>query len=86
MGWASGSSLAEEVWCLVRGFIPADKREKVAREVVDAFRDMDCDTMYEAETLMDDADLVEDDDLDDDDEEEYDDFDDDDFLDDDDDL
>ena len=55
MGWASGSSLAEETWGLVRRHIPLDKREEVANQFIAVFEDMDCDTMDEAEQLIEDA-------------------------------
>lgn len=55
MGWASGSELAERVWGEVREFIPDDKRKNVANEIIDAFEDMDCDTIDECEQLVKDA-------------------------------
>ena len=58
MGWASGSPLAEEVWESVRKYIPEKDREIVAGKVVNAFMDMDCDTIEEAETLWADANLL----------------------------
>jgi hypothetical protein len=69
MGWASGSELAEEVWELVREYIPKRKREQVAKDLVNIFEDHDCDTMEEAELLMEDAGL---DDPEDEDDEEHD--------------
>lgn len=56
MGWASGSELAERVWGDVRKYIPDTERQAVANNVIDAFEDMDCDTMEECEQLMQDAD------------------------------
>jgi len=56
MGWASGSELAEEVWLAVRDYIPEGReRALVARTVIDAFENCDCDTMDEAEVLCRDA-------------------------------
>ena len=72
MGWASGSAIAEAVWATVSPFIPVKHHEKVAKELVELFENEDCDTMYEAEELMDAAGLLEDDD-----EEDFDDEDDD---------
>jgi len=57
MGWASGSAIAETVWDAVRKHIPKDKRQKVAREIVEVFESEDCDTMDEARRLMKDAGL-----------------------------
>ena len=59
MGWASGSELAEDVWDVVRPFIPMEERKKVARSIVQAFENRDCDTLDEAETLIADAGLPE---------------------------
>ena len=55
MGWASGSSLAEKVWVVVRPFVPTEDRREVARHIIDCFEDEDCDTMDEATTLWKDA-------------------------------
>jgi len=55
MGWASGSSLAENLWDLVREHIPEKKRTKVAQAFIDEFESMDCDTIMECETLCLDA-------------------------------
>ena len=56
MGWASGSELAEQVWSLVRDYIPeGNQRALVARQVIDEFEGYDCDTIDEAEPLCKDA-------------------------------
>lgn len=55
MGWASGSELAENVWLLVREYVPEGKRPRVAKQLIEAFRDHDWDTVDEAETLAADA-------------------------------
>ena len=55
MGWASGSSLAESTWDLVREHIPKTKRAKVAQAFIEEFESMDCDTIMEAENLCKDA-------------------------------
>ena len=58
MGWASGSSLAEEVWDAVRKLIPASRKKmQAARKIIEAFQDCDCDTIQECERLCDDAGL-----------------------------
>ena len=56
MGWNTGSAIAEDVWTLVRKFIPSEVRPDIARKVIDRFEDADCDTMNEAEQLTRDAD------------------------------
>jgi len=51
MGWAGGAMLAEEIWDIVRGYIPKDRRPGVAKRIIEAFRAEDWDTVDEAETL-----------------------------------
>ena len=63
MGWCSGSEIAQDVWALVRKFIPDKKREKIARKLIDIFEDRDADTMDEAVQLCKDARRVYDEDL-----------------------
>jgi hypothetical protein len=55
MGWNTGSAIAEDVWALVRKFIPLEVRPDIAHKVIDRFEDADCDTMHEAEQLCTDA-------------------------------
>jgi hypothetical protein len=55
MGWASGSWLAEGVWKIIRKYIPENQRAKVAKQIIEAFRSHDWDTVDEAETLATDA-------------------------------
>jgi hypothetical protein len=57
MGWSSGSMLANDLWLALRKYIAPDKREMIARRVVDLFETYDCDTLSEAEVLMRDAQL-----------------------------
>lgn len=58
MGWASGSELAERVWDDVRTCIPSEiDRRTAAKRVIEAFEDMDCDTIGECEQLVKDAGL-----------------------------
>jgi hypothetical protein len=59
MGWSRGSEIAAEVWDLVKEFVPTKKRKSIAKQIVDLFEDNDCDTMYEAEDLMEAAGLTE---------------------------
>lgn len=47
MGWASGSRLADEIWDLVEGYVPDEKKAELAVLIIDEFESMDCDTMYE---------------------------------------
>ncbi len=58
MGWASGSELAEDVWTIVRKHLPREKRKSAATRIVELFELHDCDTLYEARTLMEDAGLA----------------------------
>jgi len=51
MGWASGAMLAEEVWGIVSKYIPEEKRPRVAKQIIEAFRDEDWDAVDEAEAL-----------------------------------
>lgn len=37
MDWSTGLDKAEEVWGIIRGFIPIRKRKTVAREVIEVF-------------------------------------------------
>jgi len=55
MGWASGSALAQDVWNLVREYVHIHDRSHVARQLIDLFENMDCDTIDEAEQLCQDA-------------------------------
>jgi hypothetical protein len=51
MGWSSGVELAEKVWEIVKKEIPQYERARIARELVSAWLDMDCDNIDEAEDL-----------------------------------
>ena len=59
MGWASGSQLAEDVWDVVRPAIPQRNRRELAVKIIRLFEDHDCDTLDEAQSLVEDADLPE---------------------------
>jgi hypothetical protein len=43
MGWASGSYLCDDVWTLVKRYIPEDKRKRLAGKLIDIFDDHDAD-------------------------------------------
>lgn len=49
MGWAYGSELLEMVARTTMPYIPEGDRPSVARELIDAFEDRDCDTVYEVD-------------------------------------
>lgn len=51
MGWASGSSLAAELWDDLKVFIPEQHHRQVARTIWDHFEGHDCDTLGECEAL-----------------------------------
>lgn len=58
MGWCGGAAIANDVWAMVREYIPVARRREIARKIIDRFEDEDADTMDEAEQLMKDADLT----------------------------
>jgi hypothetical protein len=43
MGWSSGSTLAEEIWLEIKGFIPEGNRKEVANMLYDKVCDLDAD-------------------------------------------
>lgn len=45
MGWGSGSSLFTWVWSVVREEVPAERRVLVAKRLMRAFENSDCDTL-----------------------------------------
>ena len=52
MGWSSGSSLAEDVWSAITPILNGASHQTVddvARKLVAAFEDRDCDTLEEVE-------------------------------------
>lgn len=55
MGWASGSSLAEDIWDLIKNDLKPKQRKIIASGLIDLFEDMDCDTIDECEELCRDA-------------------------------
>ena len=51
MGWSGGTGLAEDVWDLVRKYIPEEERQKIAKKIYDMFCDMDADGWEGTEQL-----------------------------------
>ena len=49
MGWASGSSILDDVAKIVMPLIPKEKRAKAAAKLIDVFESEDCDTINECE-------------------------------------
>lgn len=43
MGWASGSGLGEEVWAVVRKYVPKGQRKAVAARIYNLFCNQDAD-------------------------------------------
>jgi hypothetical protein len=43
MGWCTGSGIAEELWENIREYIPPDKRQELAKRIVDLFSSYDAD-------------------------------------------
>ena len=57
MGWSGGSEIGTSFWESVRECIPIKDREFVAKELINALEEQDCDTVYECEQLVTDAGL-----------------------------
>lgn len=55
MGWATGSYIAEEVWGIVREFIPIRKRKVVARDIIEVFENEDADDFSDDMLICEDA-------------------------------
>ncbi len=51
MGWSSGSTLAEQIWDIVKDHIPLEDQPEVAAGICSEFENHDCDTLYEARLL-----------------------------------
>ncbi len=49
MGWASGSSLLDDIAKLVMPLVPEEKRRKLSHELIKRFLQEDCDTFNEVE-------------------------------------
>jgi hypothetical protein len=58
MGWASGSSVFEDIYRSIRPLIPAKNRKLVVKKLVDAFEGADCDTLDEVRGQWDEVDDV----------------------------
>lgn len=43
MGWCNGSYLAEDIWQLIKEYLPEDKKPEIAKEIYNLFCDMDAD-------------------------------------------
>lgn len=56
MGWASGSGLAEDVWDIVRPYVPKGDRTEVALKIFRLFESRDADDWcFEPRSLLWDA-------------------------------
>lgn len=49
MGWASGADIADNVWDIIKSYIPEHKKVDVASDLIDEFESRDCDTMQETQ-------------------------------------
>jgi len=52
MGWGSGAELACDVWEAVEPHLSDEAKESVARKIVSAFEDADCDTLEEISGML----------------------------------
>lgn len=43
MGWSAGSGLGQDIYGMVRDYIPEDKREEVAKFIYESVCDLDAD-------------------------------------------
>lgn len=62
MGWSDGVTLAEDVWEVVRPFVPEEQRKAVARKLYDLFGEYDADGWDNGCRLAQDAEVLEDED------------------------
>jgi hypothetical protein len=62
MGWAAGNELADEVWGIVREYIPTHQRKVIAREIIEVFEREDADAWDGGTLIEEDADLYQADD------------------------
>lgn len=60
MGWSSGSTLGEEIYCLVRKYIPVKKRKLIASKIYDLLCDQDADDWEGTSKLEKDANINQD--------------------------
>lgn len=49
MGWASGGGLFEDVWLRIRNLLPAEQRVEIAKQLIQAFENYDCDVLGDYE-------------------------------------
>ena len=50
MGWSRGAELAQDIWEILEPSLGPDANQtRLALEVIDAFEQYDCDSMYECE-------------------------------------
>jgi 16S rRNA C1402 N4-methylase RsmH len=43
MGWCTGSYMANDIWAIVKKYIPEKDKKKIAKKIVDIFRNEDAD-------------------------------------------
>lgn len=53
--WHTGYRFARAIWSLVRPFIPYEKRERIAGQIIELFKEEGCDTIDGAYELCKDA-------------------------------
>lgn len=58
MGWSTGSSLGEEIYCLVRKYIPQKNRKLIANKIYDLLCDQDADDWDGTTKLEKDAGII----------------------------
>lgn len=52
MGWASGGELADQMIKIISKHVPDDKvRRKIYKKMINAFEEMDCDTLMECKGI-----------------------------------
>ena len=50
MTW-NGSIIAENIWEIVKDYIPEEEKQNIAQKIVELFEQEDCDTIDDAEDL-----------------------------------
>ena len=55
MGWAAGSVIANDVWQIVRNYIPEHERKDVAEKIIRIFKDEDADDWSSDQLIYEDA-------------------------------
>lgn len=46
MGWSAGSWLAIDIWKLVKSYIQEDQKQKIAKAIINKFKEEDADEWY----------------------------------------